>query len=156
DGRIGYRYQGKLYTPGELADKLGVRWPNPAGKRATRERAARIRSARLNPWYPKGNFTSREEALRRKEQLEAAGHTVRMVVSAKGTKAENYSVYTRQNPKRAKLTPAEDRAWRKAFQFHVDAGKSDAQADRLAWRDVKKEFPRLKKFSGAKANPRRR
>lgn len=58
----------------------------------------------------------------------------------------------RLNPK-AKLTPQEDRAWTKAFQFHIDAGKSDAQADRLAWSDLKKEFPRLRKFSGAKANP---
>jgi hypothetical protein len=74
-----------------------------AAKRATRERAGRIRAARLNP--------------------------------------------------KATLTPEEDRAWTKAFQFHVDEGKSDAQADRLAWRDVKAEFPRLKKFSGAKANP---
>jgi hypothetical protein len=58
----------------------------------------------------------------------------------------------RLNPK-AQLTSEEKHAWERAFSFHLDAGNSDAVADRLAWRDLKKEFPRLKKFSGAKANP---
>lgn len=61
------------------------------------------------------------------------------------------------NPrKRTKLTPEEDRAWEKAFQFHVDAGKSSSRADRAAWRDIAKEFPRLKGFKGAKPNSRKR
>jgi hypothetical protein len=59
----------------------------------------------------------------------------------------------RLNPK-AQLTPEEKHAWERAFSFHLDAGNSDAVADRLAWRDLKKEFPRLNKFSGAKSNPR--
>ena len=29
ENRNKYEYRGKLYTPGELADLLGVRWPNP-------------------------------------------------------------------------------------------------------------------------------
>jgi hypothetical protein len=51
EGRNKYRYQGQLYTPGELADLLGVRWPNSKleAQRAARDRAARIRGARANP-----------------------------------------------------------------------------------------------------------
>lgn len=63
----------------------------------------------------------------------------------------------RSNPKRkARLTPQQDRVWEKAFAFYVDEGKSDAQADRLAWRDLVAEFPELKKHSGAHPNPKRR
>jgi len=50
-----------------------------------------------NPWHASGNFRTREEAMERKRQLEQSGQKVRLVVSAKGTSAENYSVYTR-NP----------------------------------------------------------
>lgn len=59
------------------------------------------------------------------------------------------------NPKkrRAHLTPAQNKAWESAFAFHVGEGKSDSQADRLAWRDLVAEFPELKKFSGAHPNP---
>jgi hypothetical protein len=38
----------------------------------------------------------------------------------------------------------------KAFQYHVDAGCGQARADRRAWRDIRKEFPRLKKYDGAR------
>lgn len=56
------------------------------------------------------------------------------------------------NP-RAHLTPAQDKVWVKAFTFYLEEGKTDAQADRLAWRDLIAEFPELKKFSGAHPNP---
>jgi len=164
EGRNKYRYQGKLYTPGELADHLGVRWPNSKRERqrAARERSARIRKARLNPkagkpprdnprafagwkhftkkeknflrsihmpaprseedvraykeslkkideinrrhrgnpWVGAGNFKTREEAEKLKRQLVAAGKRVTIVVSAKGTSAENYGVAV-MNPERS-------------------------------------------------------
>jgi hypothetical protein len=50
---------------------------------------------------------------------------------------------------RAKLTPEEDRAWEEAFLLYLDEGKTDAQADRAAWKDVQQQFPRLREFSGA-------
>jgi hypothetical protein len=51
---------------------------------------------------------------------------------------------------KAKLTPEEERAWEFAFQFYVlSENKNNATADRLAWRDVQKEFPRLRKYDGA-------
>ena len=49
---------------------------------------------------------------------------------------------------RAVLTPAEDKAWVFSFCYFIDMGLSDAQADKLAWRDVQREFPRLRGFSG--------
>jgi hypothetical protein len=48
----------------------------------------------------------------------------------------------------ARLTPQEDRAWVIAFCYYVDEGRADLEADRLAWRDVCDEFPRLKRFNG--------
>lgn len=53
--------------------------------------------------------------------------------------------------RKALLTAEEDRAWTRAFEFYVNEGNSDARADRLAWKDVQQQFPRLKAFSGAKA-----
>ena len=50
----------------------------------------------------------------------------------------------------AKLTPAEDKVWSDAFEFYVNAGKTDRMADKYAWRDVCEQFPRLKKFDGCK------
>lgn len=52
--------------------------------------------------------------------------------------------------KRARLTVAEDKAWVYAFGFYVEQGMSDAQADRRAWKDVRLEFPRLRKFDGCR------
>ena len=48
--------------------------------------------------------------------------------------------------KRAKLTPHEDRCWEFAFCYYVDEGRSDLEADRLAWRDMCEEFPRLRNY----------
>src|SRR5713101_826646 len=49
-------------------------------------------SGNPNPWAGVGNFKTKEEALALKRQLEAAGERVTVVVSAKGTSAENYGV----------------------------------------------------------------
>jgi len=53
--------------------------------------------------------------------------------------------------KLATLTAEENKAWEKAFAFHVDSGMSDARADRATWKDLCAEFPRLRKFQGCKA-----
>ena len=50
--------------------------------------------------------------------------------------------------KSAKLTPHEDRCWVFAFCFYLDAGHGDPAADRLAWRDMCLEFPRLRNYDG--------
>lgn len=50
----------------------------------------------------------------------------------------------------AHLTPEEDKLWTFAFEFHVNGGKSDNEADALAWKAVAKQFPRLRKYIGAK------
>jgi len=46
------------------------------------------------------------------------------------------------------LTIEEERAREKAVDFYRYVGKSEVEADRLAWEDIKKEFPRLRE-SGA-------
>jgi hypothetical protein len=53
--------------------------------------------------------------------------------------------------KLAVLTVPEEKAWQFAFEYHLDDGKTDAQADSLAWSDLQKEFPRLKAFDGCEA-----
>jgi len=50
--------------------------------------------------------------------------------------------------KRAKLTPHEDHCWVFAFCFYLGEGCSDLKADRLAWRDMCLEFPRLRNYDG--------
>jgi hypothetical protein len=47
--------------------------------------------------------------------------------------------------KPVQLTVAEDRAREKAIDFYRYIGKSEAEADRLAWVDIQKAFPRLKR-----------
>ena len=57
----------------------------------------------------------------------------------------------RQEPKKvATLSPYEDKCWVFAFCFYLDEGKTDPQADELAWRDMQLEFPRLGKYHGCK------
>ncbi len=46
------------------------------------------------------------------------------------------------------LTPHEDHCWVFAFNFYCEQGKTDEQADKLAWRDMQMEFPRLRGFDG--------
>jgi hypothetical protein len=54
-----------------------------------------------------------------------------------------------KTPRRiATLTQKENKAWEFAFSFHREESKSDLQADKLAWRDLILEFPRLKNFDG--------
>lgn len=49
----------------------------------------------------------------------------------------------------ATLTPYEDKCWVFAFRYHRDVGKQgDAEADRRAWRDIRREFPRLMRYDG--------
>ncbi len=50
--------------------------------------------------------------------------------------------------KLAKLTRAEDAAWEWAWCYHMDDKPDAARADKLAWRDVCREFPRLRKYEG--------
>lgn len=51
----------------------------------------------------------------------------------------------------ATLSDKENHTWEFAFCFHLNDGKTDIQADRLAWRDLVLEFPRLEKFGGCKS-----
>ena len=46
--------------------------------------------------------------------------------------------------KLTQLTVEEDRAREKAVDFYRYVGKSEVEADRLAWADIEKAFPRLK------------
>lgn len=49
----------------------------------------------------------------------------------------------------ARLTPWEDHCWVWYFGHYVaEEGKSDSEADRLAWRDMLSEFPRLRFHDG--------
>jgi hypothetical protein len=61
----------------------------------------------------------------------------------------------KQNPgtssrRLAKLTPREDRCWVFAFSYYLDEGRTEARADKLAWRDLRDEFPRLKQYYACK------
>lgn len=55
----------------------------------------------------------------------------------------------RKQRKLARFTDAEEKIWLAAFYFHKDRGLTDDAADQRAWRDVVKEFPRLKSYDGA-------
>lgn len=55
-----------------------------------------------------------------------------------------------KNKRIAKLNPKENHSWEFAFCFYKDDGKTDLQADKLAWRDMQLEFPRLKSFEGCR------
>ena len=54
----------------------------------------------------------------------------------------------------AKLTDEEETAWNFAFEFYLNEGKSNEEADELAWRDLQTEFPRLKGFDGIASGKR--
>ncbi|MHB8501422.1 MAG: hypothetical protein ACYDCG_19830 [Candidatus Acidiferrales bacterium] len=53
--------------------------------------------------------------------------------------------------KLARLNAAEERSWEHAFRYHLDVSRQgqDRAANR-AWRDLRREFPRLRKYDGAK------
>jgi len=44
------------------------------------------------------------------------------------------------------LTTQEEQAREKALDFYRYTGKSEEDAKRLAWADIKKEFPRLSQY----------
>jgi hypothetical protein len=44
-----------------------------------------------------------------------------------------------------RLTPKQDRKWVQAFGYYKDEGMSDAKADKAAFEDLAKEYPKLKK-----------
>ncbi len=51
----------------------------------------------------------------------------------------------------AKLTTAEEKAWESAFRFHCVQDKTATRAANAAWGDLQREFPRLRKYDGAKS-----
>lgn len=55
------------------------------------------------------------------------------------------STMVQRNETLTQLTIEEKRAREKAIDFYRYVGKSEAEAQRLAWADVQKEFPRLQK-----------
>jgi hypothetical protein len=57
----------------------------------------------------------------------------------------------RKSKRLAKLTPLEDKSWVSAFCYYLDDGKSDGVADRLAWKDMLSEFPRLRFYNGCES-----
>jgi hypothetical protein len=46
------------------------------------------------------------------------------------------------------LTFFEDKRWASNFSYFLDAGKTEVEADQLAWHDLQREFPRLRSFDG--------
>ncbi|MFL6438792.1 MAG: hypothetical protein ACJ71Q_14530 [Terriglobales bacterium] len=44
------------------------------------------------------------------------------------------------------LTSQEEQAREKALDFYRYTGKSEEDANRMAWADIKKEFPRLSEY----------
>lgn len=86
-------------------------------------------------------------------------HSSGRALSKARTRKRNAAELVIFNPKRkgrVQLTGAQQSRWENYFSFYVqDEGKSDSAADRLAWRDLVKDFPELKKYRGAK-NPKRR
>jgi len=48
--------------------------------------------------------------------------------------------------KTAVLTPREDKAWVDEFNYAKEQGKDDVQADAQAFRNLRKRFPRLRKY----------
>lgn len=49
----------------------------------------------------------------------------------------------------ARLSAFEDKCWVFAFCYHKETSKQgDLEADRRTWRDMCKEFPRLRKYDG--------
>ncbi len=52
----------------------------------------------------------------------------------------------------ATLTPQEEQAWESAFRYHLTTGKrSQDSAGLRAWMDLRREFPRLRRFDGCRA-----
>lgn len=76
-----------------------------------------------------------------------------MTVDPKIRFCSNVGVQRRHNAKKriARLSPQEDKVWTFAFCYYMDTWKKGTLvADRMAWRDLVLEFPRLKRFSGCR------
>jgi hypothetical protein len=58
--------------------------------------------------------------------------------------------HEKQPRKLAALTPFEDKCWTFAFCTYLEKGKSDATADKLTWRDMQLDFPRLRIYGGCR------
>ena len=58
----------------------------------------------------------------------------------------------RKEPRKAILTPEEDRIWVFTFTNYLDEGRTEKQADRLTWREMQPLFPRLAEFDGCEAS----
>lgn len=51
----------------------------------------------------------------------------------------------------ASLNIEENNVWIELFNYHIfEEGMTELKADRLAWQELVKRFPRLKKYKGAK------
>lgn len=48
------------------------------------------------------------------------------------------------------LAPEEDKKWEEIFSFHINDGKTDEEADRLTFDELKSIYPRLKNYSKIK------
>jgi hypothetical protein len=58
----------------------------------------------------------------------------------------------RRRARLAKLTTKEEKSWEHHFRFHLSAteGKTTfLEADKKAWSEMQKEFPRLRRYCGA-------
>jgi hypothetical protein len=53
--------------------------------------------------------------------------------------------------KLATLTAAENKRWEWLFSWAANNGYTQRAADREAWKGLYEEFPRLRKFDGARA-----
>lgn len=54
----------------------------------------------------------------------------------------------RRRERKVELSPEEDRAWVFSFCFYKCLGRTDLEADHLASRDLRLEFPHLEPFDG--------
>jgi hypothetical protein len=59
------------------------------------------------------------------------------------------TVPTKQ-PYLARLSPQEDRTWSTLFSDLVNDGHSDEEADKAAWEELQRQYPRLKSYDGIK------
>lgn len=51
--------------------------------------------------------------------------------------------------KLARLNAAEEKFWQTAFAYHQEVGKQGQErAAARAWRDLQRDFPRLRKYQG--------
>ena len=80
-----------------------------------------------------------ETAERRERALQAHDDYVKHAIETKTDLSR---------PRIAVLTPEEDTAWTKAFEFYAANEVPDTEVDRLAWSELQEEFPRLRIFDG--------